>query len=443
MPANQRRAFRGLIAGIGLSVVLGVVIVGTILMRYDPPGWVWLAGGAFTMAALLLLAAALVLTNSLFNDIERLRGDVMVAASGLRKMPPSWSAKPGQTDELIRLADAVGDLGAKGHAARTAVEERLNAILATLDDALLVVTATGVVSLFNHSALARFGDERLHLGASVFVLLQQASLMPLLEKAAKDTGSTVACDVGISDGSVANMRATALTDGGYILVLPGPADAEPQGGAGAVEHDMHLHDATPVAVAVTDDTPLGELPILVLDCETTGLNTASDRMVSVGAIRLHGTEPYPQSAIDLVVNPGQPIPSLAASVHGITDALVVDAPVFADIWPLLAPRFENTILVGHHIGFDIAIIERELRLAGLSWTRPPSLDTAALHQLVHGGAGVPALDDAAADYQIDVFGRHSALGDALVTAKLYGHLVEDLKARDVKSWSVLLTSLRG
>ncbi len=82
-------------------------------------------------------------------------------------------------------------------------------------------------------------------------------------------------------------------------------------------------------------TPLGVLPAIALDTETTGLDVATARVVEIGAIRLWGnaqkaaSTPQPSADIfEKLVAPGVPIPPVTTAVHGITDADVAMAPAF-------------------------------------------------------------------------------------------------------------------
>ena len=67
-------------------------------------------------------------------------------------------------------------------------------------------------------------------------------------------------------------------------------------------------------------TPLIALDVVVLDTEATGLNIRSDRLVQNGAVRLHGTDIDEAATFDQLLDPGMPVPKIAARIHGLTDA---------------------------------------------------------------------------------------------------------------------------
>ncbi|MGI9514276.1 MAG: 3'-5' exonuclease, partial [Anderseniella sp.] len=66
--------------------------------------------------------------------------------------------------------------------------------------------------------------------------------------------------------------------------------------------------------------PLNLVPAVVIDTETTGLDTASDRIVEIAAVRITDGQAEPDRAFQVMVNPGISIPSSSTAIHTITDA---------------------------------------------------------------------------------------------------------------------------
>ncbi|MCA1971925.1 MAG: 3'-5' exonuclease, partial [Caenispirillum sp.] len=108
---------------------------------------------------------------------------------------------------------------------------------------------------------------------------------------------------------------------------------------------------------------------------------------------------------------------------GITDDLARGAPPFPDVWPALEPLLRGAVLVGHNIGFDLALLRRECSLAGLPPPAPPTLDTLLLAGLLFPDMTDLSLEALGERLGVDIHGRHTALGDALVTAELYVRLL--------------------
>jgi CBS domain-containing protein len=180
-------------------------------------------------------------------------------------------------------------------------------------------------------------------------------------------------------------------------------------------------------------TPLISLPVVVLDTETTGLDARKARIVQIGALRLVGGQIVNGERYETLVDPGLPIPPETTQVHGISDADVRGAPRFADAWPRLEAYLGQSIVIGHTIGYDFAIIERELERIGSSWSRPRSLDLRLLAQVA-----VPTLADYALDHicqalDVEVRGRHTAMGDAEATAEAFLRLVPLLRQGNIRT----------
>jgi DNA polymerase III epsilon subunit-like protein len=178
-------------------------------------------------------------------------------------------------------------------------------------------------------------------------------------------------------------------------------------------------------------TPIDRLPMVAIDCETTGLDPRRDRIVSFAAIRiLEGLHVAPQPALDLLIDPGVEIPARAAAVHGIDRTRLADAPSFADAFGRIAASLEDAVVIGHFVGFDLAILAREAARAGRPWHEPPSFDTASLT----AGFGYVAehfdLGELLGRFGVEHSERrHTAAGDARMAAELFVCLAHRLIGR--------------
>ncbi|MCS7207427.1 MAG: exonuclease domain-containing protein [Dehalococcoidia bacterium] len=176
-------------------------------------------------------------------------------------------------------------------------------------------------------------------------------------------------------------------------------------------------------------------PWVALDLETTGLDTAHDAIIEVGAVRFQGGKVL--DTFTSLVNPYRPIPPEVERLTGITSRAVATAPPFALVaGQLLDFLGDAPVIVGHNLAFDLAFLER----AGV---RPSALpaDTQELAEVLfpRGPYGLGALASALG---IPVTTAHRALPDALTTAHLCGVLWERLLALDpsqVAEWRRLAT----
>lgn len=132
-----------------------------------------------------------------------------------------------------------------------------------------------------------------------------------------------------------------------------------------------------------------------------------------------------------LIDPRQPIPESSTRFHGVTDAMVRDAPVF----PVALARFESfrgdRVVIGYSIGFDFAIMAREAGRVGLNWRQPRSLCVRML-----GGVANPNLPDQSMEtlagwLGVELTERHSAIGDAKAAADLFLALLPRLKSQGI------------
>jgi DNA polymerase-3 subunit epsilon len=121
--------------------------------------------------------------------------------------------------------------------------------------------------------------------------------------------------------------------------------------------------------------PWTELPIAVIDFETTGFDENNDRVVEVGVVCFHrGTLTEKKNWL---IQPGMPIPESAMNVHGITDAMVADAPRFEQVAEELRQALMGHLPVAYNATFDRKFMHAEMRRAQIKGELPAALDPKA------------------------------------------------------------------
>lgn len=409
------------------------------------------SGGTIALAVMIMVAiaslwAAMTIIDGHFDDLAKLRADVLTAAPANPLLPRRWTLEGLHSpSEVTRLAQALEVLmGRQRRLARTP-DQRLSAVVATLQEGLIVITDAGLISLVNSVAASLLGVDRVTVGTSIFAALERDQVLQATDRA-RQAARPLAVTLTHVDGTEMAVRVAALAGhGGAVLLFPVGVDDRHS----EVHHDLALHDVPPPAQEITDDLPLDALPVLLLDTETTGLNVETDRIVSIGAVRAHGTRVYHNIVIDRLINPGIPIPKRSSAVHGITSVMVDGAPSFADIFSELMEQLQGVVVIGHNIGFDLSMLRAEAHRCGLEWHDPPTLDTGHIVCAMEPKLTDLNLDAIATEYGVEARGRHTALGDALVTAEIYTKLVTLLDHRglrtfgDVKKFAASATKLTG
>jgi len=185
--------------------------------------------------------------------------------------------------------------------------------------------------------------------------------------------------------------------------------------------------------AVDPATPLVALEMVVFDTETTGLDVRADRVVQIGAVRMRGAEIAADDRLDIAVNPGIPIPEASRRIHGLSDADVAGAPAAPEALARLARFIGRTVVVGHSVHFDLAILRHEAARHGVEWREPRALDTALLAAALEPGRLDNSIEALAFSLGVEISGRHTAPGDALATARILAALIAPLRERGVRT----------
>jgi DNA polymerase-3 subunit epsilon len=181
----------------------------------------------------------------------------------------------------------------------------------------------------------------------------------------------------------------------------------------------------------------GEDGFVALDLETTGLDRRAAAIVSAAVVPFVGGVPR-RPLIDSFVNPGRPIPPASQAIHGITDATVRDSPPASAIVRKIVEACSGRVVVGHSTGFDLSIIDREARAAGLPRLSGPTLDVGRLAAALHPGWGCLSLEQLCRRLGVPVIGRHTAAGDAVTAGAVFLKLLPRMDALGLSSIGDLL-----
>jgi DNA polymerase-3 subunit epsilon len=178
----------------------------------------------------------------------------------------------------------------------------------------------------------------------------------------------------------------------------------------------------------TDETPIERLRFVVLDSETTGLDPHIDRMITIGAVAVRGDEIVLEDSFDALIAVAD---TGAVEIHGITPDEARAGLEEAEVLTRFLDYLRDGVIVGHHIGHDIGMLDVACERHWGFRTMNRSLDTMDLTlHLERDGAFAArppirqfTLDALCSMFDVIPHDRHTASGDAFLTAQVFLRLL--------------------
>jgi DNA polymerase III subunit epsilon len=239
-------------------------------------------------------------------------------------------------------------------------------------------------------------------------------------------------------------------DGAHLRLLlpvsaaaPRPEAAAPIAFGSRPEfYDFDLFDL-PEESSSWHDRRLADLTFTVFDTETTGFAPdEGDEIVAIGAVHVVGGRLRRHETFERLVDPRRRVPETASAVHGITTEMVQGQPPLEQVLPSFARFAEDRVLVGHNVGFDMSFLRAREARTGVRFPQPV-LDTLLLDAVLFPDHESHSLEAVAGRLGVDVIGRHTALGDALVTGEVFVRLLAMLQQRGTDTLGEALAASRA
>ncbi|WP_126444641.1 exonuclease domain-containing protein [Sulfuricystis multivorans] len=226
-------------------------------------------------------------------------------------------------------------------------------------------------------------------------------------------------------GQLSCGRSAAIQQSFFRIEIPAAREQESSDGVALIQvesrpefYDFDLfHRAG--EDRTSDDMPLAALTYTVFDTETTGIEpSAGDEIIQIGAVRIVNGRLLRHENVDQLIDPQRPLRPESIPIHGITEEMVRGQPTIATVLPQFHRFCEGTVLVAHNAAFDMRFLQLKEEKLGLRFTHPV-LDTLLLSAVIHPNQESHKLEAIAERLGIKIIGRHTALGDAIVTAEVF------------------------
>lgn len=164
---------------------------------------------------------------------------------------------------------------------------------------------------------------------------------------------------------------------------------------------------------------------VVFDTETTGFDFDVDRILSIGAVTVIGNEIDIKDTFEIYLKQAHYNPH-TAHIHGILkNTKHKNSSEEENAIKQFLEYIKDAVLVGHHANFDVQMINKALKRMGVPNLKNKVIDTMHLYadtriksNFIDARARY-SLDDIAEAYMLELTDRHTAPGDALITALIF------------------------
>ncbi len=185
--------------------------------------------------------------------------------------------------------------------------------------------------------------------------------------------------------------------------------------------------------AEIDGRALATLSYTVFDTETTGLNPSQgDEIVSIGAVRIVNGRLLRHEVFEQLVNPHRDMSREARAITGLDRELLAQQPDIDHVLPAFHTFCADTVLVAHNAAFDMRFLHLKEAATGVTFTQPV-LDTLLLSAVLHPNLDANSLEAIAERMGVSPIGRHTALGDAIMTGEVFLRMLPLLAERGIRT----------
>ena len=167
---------------------------------------------------------------------------------------------------------------------------------------------------------------------------------------------------------------------------------------------------------------------VVFDLETTGFSAEVDQIIEIGAVKIKDGQITDR--FSSFVNPKVPISFRIENLTGISDSMVMDAPVIEEILPKFLDFCKGAVLVAHNAEFDTSFITNKAEKMGIK-TNYTYIDTVLLGQFAVPHLSNYKLDTLAKHLKVSLENHHRAVDDAQATADIFIKLIDIIAERDI------------
>ena len=181
---------------------------------------------------------------------------------------------------------------------------------------------------------------------------------------------------------------------------------------------------------------------VVLDTETTGFDYESDRILCIGGVALKNNKILVSDSFEVYLKQDV-FNKDTVKIHGIRKNGKEDKVSEEEALIAFLAYLDDAIIIAHHTKFDITMINNAFKRLNLGPIASKQLDTNYIHKKIATGDSFKklySLDELCEIYKIKMHDRHTALGDALITAYIFLKLTYKYKKNNVLNLTELMNT---
>jgi DNA polymerase III epsilon subunit family exonuclease len=163
-----------------------------------------------------------------------------------------------------------------------------------------------------------------------------------------------------------------------------------------------------------------EVPIVVFDFETTGLDINQDRIIEIGAEKLVGFEVV--DTFSTFISTDVELSAQIQQLTGITPDMLTGQPRVEDVLPEFLQFVDGSLMVAHNAEFDFTMLRAAALRLGYE-VDLPCFCTLKMARTILPKLENRKLDTLAAHYNLTFSSRHRSMGDVRVTAEVLKNLL--------------------
>lgn len=168
---------------------------------------------------------------------------------------------------------------------------------------------------------------------------------------------------------------------------------------------------------------------VVVDIETTGLNSRYDSIIEISALRYSYGE-FIDKYVTLI-NPGVPIGSFITKLTGITDEMVKDRDDISICIKEFKEFVKDDLIVGYNVNFDMGFLYDNLKVIHNEYLSNDYVDVLRLTRRLLPQLQHHRQTDIAEYYGIDVQGAHRAEKDCMICEAIFEKMKEEVLKQNI------------